>query len=69
MSHPVQGSHAVATLSANNQIRLVWLARAVVVSDMNPSFPSTQKAELPVWLQQDMRSNHAGETGAVFIYR
>ena len=36
---------------------------------MNPSFPSTQKAELPVWLQQDMRSNHAGETGAVFIYR
>ena len=36
---------------------------------MNPSFTSTQKTKFPVWLQQDMRSNHAGETGAVFIYR
>ena len=69
MSHPVQSSHAVATLKTNNQIRLVWLARAVVINGMNSSFTSTQKTELPVWLQQDMRSNHAGETGAVFIYR
>ena len=36
---------------------------------MNSSFTPTQKAELPVWLRQDMRSNHAGETGAVYIYR
>ena len=32
-------------------------------------FSVNPKTELPVWLQQDMRSNHAGETGAVFIYR
>ena len=36
---------------------------------MDSSFTSTQKAELPAWLRQDMRSNHAGETGAVYIYR
>lgn len=36
---------------------------------MNSSFTPTQKAELPLWLRQDMRSNHAGETGAVYIYR
>lgn len=26
-------------------------------------------ATLPAWLQSELRSNHAGETGAVFIYR
>ena len=29
----------------------------------------SKEAELPIWLQEDMRSNHAGETGAVYIYR
>ena len=36
---------------------------------MNTSCTPTQKAELPSWLRRDMRSNHAGETGAVYIYR
>ena len=36
---------------------------------MNSSFTPTQEAEFPAWLRQDMRSNHAGETGAVYIYR
>jgi len=36
---------------------------------MTSSFTSTQKTEFPEWLQQEMRSNHAGEIGAVFIYR
>ena len=36
---------------------------------MSSSFTPTRKAELPAWLRRDMRSNHAGETGAVYIYR
>jgi len=26
-------------------------------------------ADLPIWLQRELRSDHAGETGAVWIYR
>ena len=36
---------------------------------MNSSFTPPKEAEYPAWLRQDMRSNHAGETGAVYIYR
>ena len=31
------------------------------------SFPRV--ADLPLWLRRDLRSDHAGETGAVYIYR
>ena len=36
---------------------------------MNQSYTPTNDADFPLWLQEDMRSNHAGETGAIFIYR
>ena len=34
-----------------------------------PVMPLPPVAQLPEWLQAELRSNHAGELGAVFIYR
>jgi len=34
-----------------------------------PTLPRTDRAALPPWLVAELRSDHAGETGAVMIYR
>ncbi|WP_337877038.1 demethoxyubiquinone hydroxylase family protein [Elioraea sp.] len=34
-----------------------------------PAPPRTDRASLPPWLVAELRSDHAGETGAVMIYR
>ncbi len=34
-----------------------------------PPLPEATTQQLPKWLRRDLRSNHAGETGAVVIYR
>ena len=34
-----------------------------------PAQPAPAFTSLPVWLQQELRSDHAGEVGAVMIYR
>lgn len=43
------------------------LASAAVVTDAGTSWPAF--SGLPRWLQQELRSDHAGEFGAVMIYR
>ena len=35
----------------------------------SPAEPAPVFTNLPVWLQQELRSDHAGEVGAVMIYR
>lgn len=37
------------------------------VGETNPAWPSFEG--MPLWLQQELRSDHAGEYGAVMIYR
>ena len=34
-----------------------------------PALPEIALAEMPAWLIGELRSDHAGETGAVMIYR
>jgi ubiquinone biosynthesis monooxygenase Coq7 len=34
-----------------------------------PALPDIAISEMPAWLIGELRSDHAGETGAVMIYR
>lgn len=60
--HTVQGA---ATAESDEQARGAVLGGS---ASLNMAAIRAIKPEFPRWLQQEMRSNHAGETGAVNIY-
>ena len=70
-STQVFGQPAVAVAQTDSQagssvLKAVPLS-ASAAGDAAPAWPSF--SSLPSWLQQELRSDHAGEFGAVMIYR